>query len=65
MSQKMNKAHNITYTNQLKLYVKSLDIKINVESVTYGQDLTDKYLDTYNTIMEHEQAVAQAFIEKE
>ena len=65
MSQKMNKAHNITYTNQLKLYVKSLDVKINVESVSYGQDLTDEYLDTYNTIMEHEQAVAQAFIEKE
>lgn len=46
MAQKMNKAHHITYTNQLKLYVCSLTNKEDVESVTYGQDLTGEYLDT-------------------
>lgn len=62
MTQKMNKAHNITYANQLKLYVKSLKEKAEVESIAYGQDLTGEYLNTYNTIMEHEQSVAKAFI---
>lgn len=65
MTQKMNKAHNITYTNQLKLYVKSLKEKVEVESIAYGQDLTGEYLNTYNTIMEHEQSVAKAFIATE
>lgn len=65
MTQKMNKAHNITYANQLKLYVKSLKEKAEVESIAYGQDLTGEYLNTYNTIMEHEQSVAKAFIATE
>lgn len=65
MTQKMNKAHNITYANQLKLYVKSLKEKAEVESIAYGQDLTGEYLNTYNTIMEHEQSVAKAFIAAE
>lgn len=65
MTQKMNKAHNITYANQLKLYVKSLKEKAEVESIVYGQDLTGEYLNTYNTIMEHEQSVAKAFIATE
>lgn len=46
MTQKMNKAHNITYANQLKLYVKSLKEKAEVESIAYGQDLTGEYLNT-------------------
>ncbi len=62
MAQKMNKAHNITYNNQLKLYVKSLTEKFDVEAVTYGQELTGEYLETYNAIMEHEKKVAEAFI---
>lgn len=65
MTQKMNKAHNITYANQLKLYVKSLKENAEVESIAYGQDLTGEYLNTYNTIMEHEQSVAKAFIATE
>lgn len=65
MTQKMNKAHNITYANQLKLYVKSLKEKAEVESIAYGQNLTGEYLNTYNTIMEHEQSVAKAFIATE
>lgn len=65
MTQKMNKAHNITYANQLKLYIKSLKEKAEVESIAYGQDLTGEYLNTYNTIMEHEQSVAKAFIATE
>lgn len=62
MSQKMNKAHNITYNNQLKLYVKSLREKSDVEAVVYGQELIEEYLETYDAIMEHEKKVAEAFI---
>ena len=62
MKQKMNKAHNITYANQLKLYVKSLTDKEEVNNVTYGTELTGEYLYTYNTIMEHEQEVAKTVI---
>lgn len=63
MAQKMNKAHHITYTNQLKLYVGSLTNKEDVESVTYGQDLTGEYLDTYNLNMDHEKAVEKSYFE--
>lgn len=63
MAQKMNKAHHITYTNQLKLYVGSLTNKDDVESVTYGQDLTGEYLDTYNLNMEHEKTVEKSYFE--
>jgi len=63
MAQKMNKAHHITYTNQLKLYVSSLTTKEEVESVTYGQDLTGEYLDTYNLNMEHEKTVEKSYFE--
>lgn len=62
MKQKMNKAHNITYANQLKLYVKSLTDKEEVSAVVYGTELTGEYLETYNTIMAHEQEVAKAVI---
>ena len=63
MAQKMNKAPHITYTNQLKLYVGSLTNKDDVESVTYGQDLTGEYLDTYNLNMEHEKTVEKSYFE--
>ena len=63
MAQKMNKAHHITYTNQLKLYVGSLTNKDDVESVTYGQDLTGEYLDIYNLNMEHEKTVEKSYFE--
>lgn len=48
----MNKTHHTTYFNQLKLYVETLNTKEDIEAVEYGQELTGKYLETYNTVME-------------
>lgn len=45
------KTSQITYFNQLKQYVKTLNIVSNIESVTYGQELTDEYLETYNNLV--------------
>lgn len=40
-----------TYHNQLKQYVKELDNQEDINSVIYGQELTDKYLESYNDLM--------------
>ena len=45
-----HKIHHITYYNQLKRYVKSLDNVEEIMSISYGQELTGEYLDTYNEI---------------
>ena len=46
-----NKMHHITYFNQLKLYVNTLETNEDVESVNYGDELTGEYLQTYNDAM--------------
>ena len=46
-----NKMHHITYFNQLKLYVESLESKDEVNVVEYGDELTGDYLATYNEAM--------------
>lgn len=43
-----NKMHHITYFNQLKLYVNSLNTKEAVDVISYGDKLTGSYLQTYN-----------------
>ena len=58
-----NLTHNQTYMNQLKMYVESLDDKLAVEAVLYGNELTEKYLETYNMIMEQSKLVIQKFLE--
>lgn len=47
----MNKMHHITYFNQLKMYVESLDDKEIIDGITYGDELTGEYLETYNAAM--------------
>lgn len=47
-------AHKIsqtTYFNQLKQYIESLNDVNDINTVTYGQELTGEYLDNYNVIM--------------
>lgn len=61
IAQENNLIHNITYHNQLKQYVSSLDTVEDVLSVSYGQELTGIYLETYNSIMEHTQTVVTTF----
>ena len=46
-----NKMHHITYFNQLKLYVNTLETNEEVELVNYGDELTGEYLKTYNDAM--------------
>ena len=40
-----------TYHNQLKRYTKTLTTQEEIEAVTYGQELTGEYLESYNTLM--------------
>lgn len=45
-----HKIHHITYFNQLKRYTKSLNNVEEIMDITYGQELTGVYLETYNEI---------------
>lgn len=47
----MNKMHHITYFNQLKMYIMSLNDIESVSAIEYGHELTGKYLETYNDAM--------------
>lgn len=48
----MNKMHHITYFNQLKMYINTLDDSKTIRNIEYGWELTGEYLDTYNAAME-------------
>lgn len=50
-----------TYCNQLKQYINSLTDE-EAKSVEYGQELTGKYLDTYNMIMANSEKIIKKFI---
>ena len=52
----MNKMHHITYFNQLKMYLQSLNDIENIKDIEYGYELTGEYLDTYNAAMEQAKA---------
>lgn len=47
----MLKTSQLTYHNQLKHYVESLETPEAVMAVVYGQELTGEYLNNYNTIV--------------
>ena len=53
-----------TYYNQLKSYVETLETKQAVKAITYGQGLTGKYLDTFNSLMASANDMMQALIAK-
>lgn len=57
-----NLTHHQTYTNQLKLYINTLETKEEVNAVLYGDELTGEYLDTYNMIMAQSQLVVQKYL---
>lgn len=46
-----NKMHHITYYNQLKMYIQSLDDIETISSVEYGHELSGEYLEVYNSAM--------------
>lgn len=58
------KTAQITYQNQLKQYVKSLESIEDIQAVTYGQELTGQYLETYNTLVNEAKAQLQTILSK-
>lgn len=57
-----NLTHHNTYFNQLRLYISSLESIEDVKAVTYGQELTGEYLDTYTMIMTQSQNIIDALL---
>ena len=57
-----NKMHHITYFNQLKLYVNTLDSTYDVENIQYGDELTGIYLETYNNAMAQAKVGLETFM---
>lgn len=63
VTEETNLTHNVTYHNQLKLYVQTLDTIEKIEAIKYGEtELTGKYKETYNIIMAQAQEVIKKFI---
>ena len=58
------KTAQLTYHNQLKQYVKSLDDEDTIRAVTYGQELTGEYLATYNQLLAEAKAQMEAVLAK-
>lgn len=51
-SSAMNKMHHITYFNQLKMYLNTLNDSDVISSIDYGHELSGEYLETYTAAME-------------
>lgn len=60
----MYKTSQLTYHNQLKQYVLTLDDPEAAKAVTYGQELTGTYLERYNTLMAEAQEQMQVVLSK-
>lgn len=58
------KTGQITYQNQLKQYAKTLNTVEDIETVTYGQELTGEYLEAYNTLIAQAKEQLQAVLSK-
>jgi hypothetical protein len=57
-----NKNHHTTYFNQIKQYINSLETLEEIEAVTYGQDLSGEYLETYKAAMAQAQVVLETLL---
>lgn len=58
------KTSQVTYYNQLREYVKTLESIQDIQSVTYGQELTGSYLETYNELMQNANTEMQKILTK-
>ena len=63
VKEKLNLTHHTTYFNQLKMYILTLDDKESINNIEYGQKLTGKYLEAYNTAMDQTKLIVQKFLE--
>lgn len=59
------KAKETTYFNQMKQYIQDCEDKETVKSITYGQELTGKYLENYNSMMAQSQAIIESLVGKD
>ena len=57
-----NKMHHITYFNQIRMYIDSLETREEVNAVEYGQELTGEYLQTYEQSMAQAQLVLETLL---
>lgn len=62
ISQKLNLAHHLTYFNQLKMYINTLEDKDTIQSVLYGEELSGKYLENYNIALDQERLLLNYMI---
>lgn len=62
IAEKMNKTHHTTYFNQMKMYINTLDDKNTVSAITYGDELTGEYLETYNLMMAQAKKIVNKMI---
>lgn len=51
MTATMHKESHLTYFNQLKQYIKSLNDSDTIKAINYGDELTGSYLEKYNSII--------------
>lgn len=59
------KAKETTYFNQIKQYINDTDDKETIKAITYGQELTGKYLENYNSMMAQSQAIIESLVGKD
>ena len=62
VAEETNSTHHQTYFNQMKQYIKTMEYKDAITTLNYGDELTGKYLETYNTIMAQAAVIIQAVI---
>ena len=59
-----NKMQHTTYFNQLRAYIDTLEDIESVQAITYGQELTGTYLDTYNASIEQAKILLNTILDK-
>lgn len=62
IAEQLNLTHHQTYFNQLKQTILAMDDVDAIQAVTYGQELTGEYLQTYQAMMAQTQAIINAMI---
>lgn len=58
------KTSQVTYYNQLREYIKTLEFVPEIQAVIYGQELTGAYLETYNELMQNAAIEMQKILSK-
>lgn len=58
------KTSQVTYYNQLREYIKTLEFVPEIQAVIYGQELTGTYLETYNELMQNAAIEMQKVLSK-